>query len=79
MREFCVLVFLGLNSWLDIKKREISLVLAAMSAEGFSTVDDIRYIERGYEDFHLKLQSLGAQIELIETERDLQKFKLKIG
>ena len=79
MREFCVLVFLGLNSWLDIKKREISLVLAAMSAEGFSTVDDIRYIERGYEDFHLKLQGLGAQIELIETERDLQKFKLKIG
>ena len=56
-----------------------ALVLAAMSAEGFSTVDDIRYIERGYEDFHLKLQGLGAQIELIETERDLQKFKLKIG
>ena len=56
-----------------------ALVLAAMSAEGFSTVDDIRYIERGYEDFHLKLQALGAQIELIETERDLQKFKLKIG
>ena len=23
MREFCVLVFLGLNSWMDIKKREI--------------------------------------------------------
>ena len=56
-----------------------ALVLAAMSAEGFSTVDDIRYIERGYEDFHLKLQGLGAQIELVETERDLQKFKLKIG
>ena len=50
-----------------------------LSAEGFSTVDDIRYIERGYEDFHLKLQGLGAQIELVETERDLQKFKLKIG
>ncbi|MCM1090776.1 MAG: UDP-N-acetylglucosamine 1-carboxyvinyltransferase [Butyrivibrio sp.] len=56
-----------------------ALVLAALSAEGYSTVDDIRYIERGYEDFHLKLQSLGAQIELIETERDFQKFKLKTG
>ena len=56
-----------------------ALVLAAMSAEGFSTVDDIRYIERGYEDFHLKLKSLWAKIELIETERDLQKFNLKIG
>lgn len=32
MREFCVLVFLGLNSWIDIKKREISLVLATMLA-----------------------------------------------
>ncbi|MDE6701326.1 MAG: UDP-N-acetylglucosamine 1-carboxyvinyltransferase [Acetatifactor sp.] len=56
-----------------------ALVLAALAAEGYSTVDDIRYIERGYEDFHLKLQSLGAQIELIETERDFQKFKLKTG
>lgn len=56
-----------------------ALVLAALAAEGYSTLDDIRYIERGYEDFHLKLQGLGAQIELIETERDLQKFKLKTG
>ncbi len=56
-----------------------ALVLAALSAEGYSTVDDIRYIERGYEDFHLKLQALGAQIELIESERDFQKFKLKTG
>lgn len=56
-----------------------ALVLAALAAEGYSTVDDIRYIERGYEDFHLKLQALGAQIDLIETERDFQKFKLKTG
>lgn len=56
-----------------------ALVLAALAAEGYSTVDDIRYIERGYEDFHLKLQALGAQIELIETEREFQKFKLKTG
>ena len=56
-----------------------ALVIAALAAEGVSTVDDIRYIERGYEDFHLKLQKLGAQIDKVETERDLQKFKLKIG
>lgn len=56
-----------------------ALVLAALAAEGYSTVDDIRYIERGYEDFHLKLQNLGAQIELIETEREFRKFKLKTG
>ena len=36
-----------------------ALVLACLTAEGFSTVDDIKYIERGYEDFDVKLQSLG--------------------
>ncbi len=56
-----------------------ALVIAALAAEGTSTVDDIRYIQRGYEDFHLKLQNLGAQIELVQTEKDFQKFKLKIG
>jgi len=56
-----------------------ALVVAALAAEGTSTVDDIKYIQRGYEDFHLKLQSLGAQIELVQTEKDFQKFKLKIG
>ena len=56
-----------------------ALVMAALSAEGFSTVDNIHYIARGYEDFHLKLQSLGAQIELVNSERDLQKFKFKVG
>lgn len=56
-----------------------ALVVAALAAEGTSTVDDIKYIQRGYEDFHLKLQGLGAQIELVQTEKDFQKFKLKIG
>ena len=56
-----------------------ALVIAGLAADGITTVDDIKYIERGYEDFHLKLQSLGAQIDLVTTERDLQKFKLKVG
>ena len=56
-----------------------ALVIAGMAAEGITLVDDIKYIERGYEDFHLKLQSLGAQIEKVETDRDIQKFKLKVG
>ncbi len=56
-----------------------ALVLAGLAAEGFSSVDDIRYIERGYEDFEVKLRSLGAQIEKVDSARDLQKFKLKIG
>lgn len=56
-----------------------ALVTAALAAEGISTIDDIKFIERGYEDFPQKLQSLGAQIEKVSTERELQKFKLKIG
>ena len=48
------------------------------TSEGITIMDDIHYIERGYEDFHLKLQALGAQIEVVNSERDLQKFKLKV-
>ncbi len=56
-----------------------ALVLATLAADGYSVVEDIHYIQRGYEDFHLKLQSLGAQIDKVDSERELQKFKLKIG
>ena len=56
-----------------------ALVMAALAAEGFSVIDDIHYIQRGYEDFETKLQSLGAQMERVESEREVQKFKLKVG
>lgn len=56
-----------------------ALVIAALAADGITTIDDIKYIERGYEDFHLKLAALGAQIDKISTERELQKFRLKTG
>jgi len=56
-----------------------ALVLAGLAAEGYTTVDDIRYIERGYEDFDVKLRSLGAMIEKVDSARELQKFKLRIG
>lgn len=56
-----------------------ALVTAALAAEGITVVDDIRYIQRGYEDFHLKLKALGAQIELVRKERDFQKFEMRVG
>ena len=55
-----------------------ALVLAALSAEGESVVDDIVYIERGYEDFHIKLSNLGASIEKLEGELDLRRENLKV-
>ena len=56
-----------------------ALVLAALAADGISTVDSIGYIQRGYEDFEGKLRSLGACIEKVDNEKDLRKFKLKVG
>lgn len=56
-----------------------ALVLAALAAEGFSTVDDIHFIERGYEDFPEKLRNLGGLIEKVDSEQGLQKFKLRVG
>lgn len=54
-----------------------ALVIAGLMAEGISTVSNINYVERGYEDFPGKLRALGAQIEKVEEERELQKFRLK--
>ena len=54
-----------------------ALVIAGLMAEGISTVSIINYVERGYEDFPGKLRALGAQIEKVEEERELQKFRLK--
>ncbi len=55
-----------------------ALVIAALAAEGMSTVDDIHFIERGYERFPEKLRGLGAQIEKVENERDIRKFRFRV-
>ncbi len=56
-----------------------ALVIAALAAEGLTVVDDIYYIERGYEEFEMKLSALGALIEKVSTEKDIQKFSLKVS
>lgn len=56
-----------------------ALAVAGLASEGITILDDIHYIERGYEDFPAKLQSLGAQIEKVESDRELSKFRMKIG
>ena len=56
-----------------------ALVIAGMAADGITIVDDIVYIQRGYERFEETLRSLGAVIERVSTEREIQKFKLKVG
>ncbi|HIT64828.1 MAG TPA: UDP-N-acetylglucosamine 1-carboxyvinyltransferase [Candidatus Ventrimonas merdavium] len=56
-----------------------ALVLAGLSADGITVVDEIGYIQRGYECFDEKLRQLGAVIQVIDSEKDAQKFRLKVG
>lgn len=56
-----------------------ALVIAGLAAEGITIVDDIYYIQRGYEEFEVKLAALGAEIERVTSEKDLQKFILKVS
>ena len=58
-----------------------ALVIAGLVAEGFTVVEQIQFIERGYENFEGKLYKLGANIEKIDEkdEKSFQKFKLRVG
>ena len=56
-----------------------ALVIAGLAAEGVTVVDDIVYIQRGYENFEEKLRSLGAEIERVSSEKEIQKFRLRVG
>lgn len=56
-----------------------ALVMAGLAADGITTVDDIEFIQRGYEHFETKLQNLGATIEIVNSEREARKFTMKVG
>lgn len=58
-----------------------ALVIAALVAEGFTIIDQIYFVERGYEAFEEKMKKLGACMDKIdvEDEKAVQKFKLKVG
>ena len=56
-----------------------ALVIAGLAADGVTVVDDIVYIQRGYEDFEGKLRGLGAEIERVSSEKEIQKFRLRVG
>ncbi|QOV19447.1 UDP-N-acetylglucosamine 1-carboxyvinyltransferase [Blautia liquoris] len=55
-----------------------ALAIAGLAAEGYTIVDDIIYIQRGYEDFDGKLRGLGAEIEKVKNETEIQKYKLRV-
>jgi len=56
-----------------------ALVIAGLVADGITVVEDIVYIQRGYENFVEKLKKLGAVIDVVKTDKDIKKFKLKVS
>ncbi|MCR5767691.1 MAG: UDP-N-acetylglucosamine 1-carboxyvinyltransferase [Lachnospiraceae bacterium] len=58
-----------------------ALVIAGLVAEGFTVVEHVEYIERGYECFEKKLQGIGAVIDKFDESDNhgIQKFRLKCG
>ena len=56
-----------------------ALVIAGLAAEGITIVDDITYVERGYEDMDSKLRNLGALIERVNSEKQIRKFTLRVS
>jgi UDP-N-acetylglucosamine 1-carboxyvinyltransferase len=58
-----------------------ALVIAGLMAEGYTIVEDVEYIERGYEKLEYKMQQLGASIIKVDSEdtKAIKKFKLKVS
>lgn len=56
-----------------------ALCIAGLATDGITIVDDIVYIQRGYERFEEKIRGIGGIIERVSTEREIQKFKLKVS
>ena len=56
-----------------------ALCIAGLAADGITIVDDIVYIQRGYERFEEKLRGIGAIMERVGSNKEIQKFRLKVG
>lgn len=46
-----------------------ALVLAGLKANGITRVRNLNYLDRGYYNFHIKLQKLGADVERVEMDQ----------
>ena len=56
-----------------------ALVLAALAADGTTIVDNIRLIERGYEDFDRKIRDLGGDvIKTDDVKQEIKRSKFKV-
>ena len=53
----------GARVWAQDLRGGAALVLAALAARGTSTIENIHFIDRGYERLDEALNALGAQVE----------------
>lgn len=49
-----------------------ALVIAGLMAHGVTEIYNLKYIDRGYENFEAKLRSIGAQIARRKTDKDVK-------
>ena len=50
-----------------------ALILVGLRANGISRVSNLKYLDRGYYEFHKKLQKLGANVERVNDEKIEEK------
>ena len=56
-----------------------AMVIAGLCADGVTTVEDIEYIERGYQDLVGKLQALGANIRIVDEPDEPERLSANAG
>jgi UDP-N-acetylglucosamine 1-carboxyvinyltransferase len=48
-----------------------ALILTGLVAEGYTRVTELKHLDRGYVDFHKKLEALGADVERVNDEQEI--------
>ncbi|MGG3771459.1 UDP-N-acetylglucosamine 1-carboxyvinyltransferase [Heyndrickxia faecalis] len=52
-----------------------ALIIAGLAAKGITRVTELKHLDRGYLNFHLKLAALGANIERVDDEAEVASAK----
>ena len=71
--------FSGANVSAPDLRAGAALVIAGLAAQGFTSIDEIGYIQRGYECLEEKIRGLGGIIERVDSDKEAAKFRLKVG
>jgi UDP-N-acetylglucosamine 1-carboxyvinyltransferase len=53
-----------------------ALVLAALAAEGKTTIQGLHHLDRGYENLEAKLRQLGARLQRVQDESEVEETSM---